>query len=136
MLASFSAGMLKLYKRPAVWVLLLVALVLSQVFNYLVPYAGYLSADNERAAEYLRTRIGPTDAYVEWVVVRPDSLVDQRLVTEYELHPSPTRSAIFDPGRTSRINVAHFMAELIAEDTTWTMWKGRMPVIYNSGASA
>src|ERR671917_2619875 len=53
MLASFSAGMLKLYKRPAVWVLLLVALVLSQVFNYLVPYAGYLSADNERTAEQI-----------------------------------------------------------------------------------
>ena len=52
-MASFSAGMLKLYKRPAVWVLLLVALVLSQVFNYLVPYAGYLSADNERAAEQI-----------------------------------------------------------------------------------
>lgn len=53
MLASFLAGMLKLYKRPAVWVLLLVALVLSQVFNYLVPYAGYLSADNERAEQIL-----------------------------------------------------------------------------------
>ncbi|MDQ3966351.1 MAG: ABC transporter permease subunit [Actinomycetota bacterium] len=51
MLASFSAEMLKLYKRPAAWVLLLVSLVLSQVFNYLVPYAGYLSADSERAAE-------------------------------------------------------------------------------------
>ena len=53
MLASFSAGMLKLYKRPAAWGLLLVALVLSQIFNYLVPYAGYLSADNERAAEQI-----------------------------------------------------------------------------------
>ena len=53
MLASFSAEMLKLYKRPAAWVLLLVALALSQVFNYLVPYAGYLSADNERAAEQI-----------------------------------------------------------------------------------
>ncbi len=51
MLASFSAEMLKLYKRPAAWVLLLVSLVLSQVFNYLVPYAGYLSAEDERAAE-------------------------------------------------------------------------------------
>jgi ABC-2 type transport system permease protein len=51
MLASFSAEMLKLYKRPTTWVLLLVALALSQVFNYLVPYAGYLSAENERAAE-------------------------------------------------------------------------------------
>lgn len=53
MLASFSAEMLKLYKRPTVWVLLLVALALSQVFNYLVPYAGYLSAENEIAAEQI-----------------------------------------------------------------------------------
>jgi ABC-2 type transport system permease protein len=51
MLASFSAEMLKLYKRPAAWVLLLVTLALSQVFNYLIPYAGYLRAENERVAE-------------------------------------------------------------------------------------
>jgi ABC-2 type transport system permease protein len=59
MLASFSAEMLKLYKRPTAWVLLLVSLVLSQVFNYLVPYAGYLSADNERAAEQILGRTMP-----------------------------------------------------------------------------
>src|SRR3712207_1626508 len=53
MLASLSAEMLKLYKRPTTWVLLLVALALSQVFNYLVPYAGYLSAENEGAAEQI-----------------------------------------------------------------------------------
>ena len=53
MLASFSAEMLKLYKRPTTWVLLLVALALSQVFNYLVPYAGYLSAESERVAEQI-----------------------------------------------------------------------------------
>ncbi len=51
MLANFSAEILKLYKRPTTWVLLLVTLALSQIFNYLVPYAGYLSAENERAAE-------------------------------------------------------------------------------------
>ena len=53
MLASFSAEILKLYKRPTAWVLLIVALVLSQVFNYLVPYAGYLTAENKRAAEQI-----------------------------------------------------------------------------------
>lgn len=52
-MASFSAEILKLYKRPTAWVLLIVALVLSQVFNYLVPYAGYLTAENERAAEQI-----------------------------------------------------------------------------------
>ncbi|HLM78488.1 MAG TPA: ABC transporter permease [Rubrobacteraceae bacterium] len=53
MLNSFVAEMLKLYKRPTTWVLLFVAVALSQVFNYLVPYAGYLTAENERAAEQI-----------------------------------------------------------------------------------
>ncbi len=51
MLSSFSAEILKLCKRPANWTILAVALILSLVFNYLVPYAGYLGADNERMAE-------------------------------------------------------------------------------------
>jgi nucleoside-diphosphate-sugar epimerase len=88
-------------------------------------------ADNEQAADYLRTAYGQGSEAVEWVVVRPDSLTDEAAVTAYELHASPTRSAIFDPGTTSRINVAHFMAELISDDATWNRWKGQMPVIYN-----
>ena len=87
--------------------------------------------DNEKAADYLRTRIGQNDAFVEWVAVRPDGLIDENEVTDYELHPSPTRSAIFDAGTTSRINVGHFMAALITDDGIWSKWKGQMPVIYN-----
>lgn len=59
MLANFSAEVLKLYKRPAAWALLLVALALSQVFNYLVPYAGYLSAENDRMAERILSGMMP-----------------------------------------------------------------------------
>jgi hypothetical protein len=88
-------------------------------------------ADNEQAGEFLRTRIGPDDEAVEWAAVRPDGLIDEEEVTGYDVHPSPIRSAIFDPGQTSRINVAHFMARLMTEDEAWTEWKGRMPVIYN-----
>jgi hypothetical protein len=88
-------------------------------------------ADNEQAADYLRTVIGQNDRAVEWVAVRPDSLLNEDRVTEYTVHPSPTRSPIFDSGRTSRINVGHFMAKLITDDATWTKWKGQMPVIYN-----
>jgi nucleoside-diphosphate-sugar epimerase len=88
-------------------------------------------ADNEKAAEYLRTAIGQKDGEIEWAVVRPDALIDEDEATEYELHPSPTRSAIFNPGKTSRINVAHFMADLITDDDAWARWKGQMPVIYN-----
>lgn len=52
-------------------------------------------------------------------------------VTDYEVHPSPAKSAIFNPGSTSRINVAHFMADLITDEETWTRWHGQMPVVYN-----
>jgi NAD(P)H-binding len=87
--------------------------------------------DNEQAADFLRTMIGQKDQAIEWVAVRPDSLKDASEVTTYEVHPSPTRSAIFNPGVTSRINVGHFMADLITDDSTWNKWKGQMPVIYN-----
>lgn len=87
--------------------------------------------DNEQAADVLRTEIGQDDRTIEWVVVRPDSLIDENDVTAYDVHPSPIRSAIFDAGKTSRVNVAHFMSELISDGDTWARWKGRMPVIYN-----
>jgi hypothetical protein len=91
--------------------------------------------DNEKAADFLRTEIGQNDEAIEWVVVRPDNLVNKDEVTEYEVHASPIRSAIFNPGVTSRINVGHFMAELIGNDDTWNQWKGQMPVIYNTSSS-
>ena len=87
--------------------------------------------DNEKAADFLRTKIGQSDRAIEWVAVRPDGLTNETEVTDYELHASPTRSAIFDAGSTSRINVAHFMADLITDEATWKKWKGQMPVIYN-----
>ena len=88
-------------------------------------------ADNEAAADYLRTEIGQNNKATEWVAVRPDNLTDEANVSAYELHPSPTRSAIFNAGQTSRINVAHFMAELMTDEAIWRQWKGQMPVIYN-----
>ncbi len=87
--------------------------------------------DNENAADFLRTKVGQNNRYIEWVAVRPDDLVNEEEVTEYDLYPSPTRSAIFDAGKTSRINVGHFMAHLITDDSAWNQWKGQMPVIYN-----
>lgn len=87
--------------------------------------------DNEKAADYLRIEIGQQDGVIEWTAVRPDTLIDESEVTEYEVYPSPTRSALFNPGKTSRINVADFMTQLITDDTLWKKWKGRMPVIYN-----
>lgn len=88
--------------------------------------------DNEKAADYLRTKVGQKNNLIEWVAVRPDGLVNEDKVTEYEVYPSPTRSAIFDAGTVSRINVGHFMAELISENDLWNKWKGQMPVIYKT----
>jgi len=91
--------------------------------------------DNEKAADYLRTNVGQDDKAIKWAAVRPDTLINEDNVTEYEVRPSPTRSAIFNAGSTSRINVAHFMADLVTDDDTWNRWKGRMPVIYNKASS-
>jgi hypothetical protein len=87
--------------------------------------------DNEKAADYLRTQIGQRNNLIEWIAVRPDGLINEAEVTDYEIHASPTRSAVFNAGKTSRIHVGHFMAHLITDSVLWKKWKGRMPVIYN-----
>jgi len=87
--------------------------------------------DNEKAADYLRTQVGKNNQFIEWAAVRPDGLIDDDKITGYEIHPSPIRSAIFNAGKTSRINVGHFMASLISDCDLWNKWKGQMPVIYN-----
>ncbi len=91
--------------------------------------------DNEKAADYLRTNIGQKDNKIEWVAVRPSGLIDENAVTEYDAYTSPLGSAIFDPGKISRINVGHFMADLITNSKVWNKWKGQMPVIYNKEIS-
>ncbi len=89
-------------------------------------------SDSEEAADHLRLKIGSNHSSIEWAAVRPDSLIDNKAVTPYKLYPSPVRSVIFNPGKTSRINVAHFMAELIDNGEVWSEWKGQTPVIYNT----
>ena len=87
--------------------------------------------DNEDAADYLRTGVGHNSRFIEWAIVRPDTLIDEFQTTSFSVHPSPIRSAIFDAGTTSRINVACFMADLIGDEAVWRQWAGKMPVIYN-----
>jgi len=86
---------------------------------------------NEKAADFFRVNIGENNPFIEWIVVRPDTLFDSDSMSRYELHASPTRSALFNAGKTSRINVGHFMATLITDDIVWNRWRGQMPVIYN-----
>ena len=91
--------------------------------------------DNERAADYLRKDIGNNNEIIEWSIVRPNSLINENTVSEYSVFPSPIRSPIFNAGKTSRINVGHFMSELITSDNVWEKWKYKMPVIYNAAYS-
>lgn len=88
-------------------------------------------ADNEEAAEFLQTSNITNNANIEWSVVRPDTLTDEVDITNYETHSAPIRSAIFNAGITSRINVAHFMSALATNSKLWMQWKTKMPVIYN-----
>lgn len=87
--------------------------------------------DNEKAADFLRVSIGQNNKLIDWVAVRPDTLINEDIVNEYELYASPIRSALSNPGKTSRINVGNFMSRLIVENDLWNKWKGQMPVIYN-----
>jgi len=90
--------------------------------------------DNQRAADFLCHEIGTDDPFVQWAVVRPDTLVDGD-VTEYALHEGLV-SSLFKPESTNMANVAHCMCDLAADPGVWDDWKGKMPVVVNAGASA
>lgn len=87
--------------------------------------------DNEQAANYLRT-LDILNANVQWVVVRPDALINQDEASDYSLFPAPIRSAIFDSGKVSRINVASALSQLLMDSTLWEKWQGKMPLVYNA----
>lgn len=86
--------------------------------------------DNMLAADHLVYKLS-AKTNIDWVAIRPDSLFDEEKVSEYEIHNHKVRSPIFNPGKTSRINVSHFMVELITNDHLWQEWKHKTPVIYN-----
>ena len=96
------------------------------LLRYLIPP----HSDNENAANYLRTLIGQNHSNIQWAVVRPDSLINEEEISPYTTHLSPIHT-LFKPGKTSRINVAHFISELASNNEIWSEWKGKMPVIYN-----
>ncbi len=86
--------------------------------------------DNDRALKYLEEKLNGEDVF-EWIAVRPDTLITQDQVTDYEIFESPQRSPIFNAGKTSRINVAHFIMKLVSYEELWNEWMYKMPVIYN-----
>jgi ABC-2 type transport system permease protein len=56
MIASFRAELLKLRKRPATWVLLGVALALTQLFGYVLPYSSWVTSDQNFQTQGLDPR--------------------------------------------------------------------------------
>ena len=101
------------------------ALVLSLLKVLLPPHR-----DNMLAADFLVHRIGTRGAF-SWVAVRPDTLIDAENPSEYELFSHTNRSPVFNAGKTSRINVAACMAELLTDEQLWEQWKYKTPVLYN-----
>ena len=90
--------------------------------------------DNQAAADVLCNSVGPSSAFVQWVVVRPDTLLEGD-VSAYTLHERLV-SSLFRPDSTNMANVAHFMCELVRSDEVWQRWRGRFPVICNAHTSA
>jgi hypothetical protein len=88
--------------------------------------------DNQRAADFLQERIGPANPFVQWAVVRPDTLLEGD-ASEYTVHEGLV-SSLFAPGQTNMANVAHFMCELVTSPKAWAAWKGKAPVVVNATA--
>ena len=86
--------------------------------------------DNQKAAEVLYSGVGMASPFVQWVAVRPDSLLDGD-VSGYALHEGLI-SSLARPDSTNRANVAHFMCELVTNPKAWDDWKGKLPVIVNA----
>jgi len=86
--------------------------------------------DNESAVDCLLEDVGKKGP-IEWVVVRPDDLINEE-VSEYKILESPTWGVITNGKTTTRANVAQFMVDLIEQGDLWEQWKFRMPVVFNA----
>lgn len=87
-------------------------------------------SDNVKAAQYLSKTVGKK-GNMEWVAVRPDSLINETEVSKYSVFEGIQRSPVINAGKVSRINVSDFIVKLACEESLWDQWKYKMPVIYN-----
>ena len=103
--------------------------VLLWILRGLVPPA----RDNQGAADFLYNKIGINNPFVEWVTVRPDTLLDGEM-SAYALQKDLVTN-LFAPESTTMANIGHFMCELVANPEEWKAWKCQLPVIFNSADS-
>lgn len=101
-----------------------------RVFLWLLRAVLPPARDNQRAADFLLEAIGPNDAFVQWVVVRPDTLLPGE-VSQYQVHGGLVHG-LFAPGKTNMASVAHFMCELVTDPEAWARWKSGLPVVVNA----
>jgi nucleoside-diphosphate-sugar epimerase len=92
------------------------------------------ASDNQRAADHLSREFGTANPYLQWVCVRPDTLLEGG-VSRYTVHETLV-SSVFRPRGTNMANVAHFMCELVTDQAVWSTWAGQLPVIVNSSQDA
>jgi hypothetical protein len=82
-------------------------------------------ADNEMAAQYLYDN----REKVDWSVVRPTNLIDEDVISEYDIYDT-SEGSLFGCGSVTRVNVADFMVRLaVKEDRAWEKYKHAMPVL-------
>ncbi len=103
---------------------------LESTINFLLRWLLPPHRDNEQAAKLLHQQTR-NNTSLEWVMVRPDTLVDREQVSHYLWCQSPIRSALFDAGETSRVNVANALFRLVSDQDLWQTWQGKTPVVYN-----
>jgi hypothetical protein len=103
---------------------------LERVFLWILRALVPPAKDNQRAADFLYSVIGKDNPLVQWVAVRPDTLLEGD-DSDYSVHETLV-SSLFKPASTNMANVAHFMGDLTTVPETWDRWTGRLPVIINA----
>eukprot|EP00980_Cylindrotheca_fusiformis_P006164 scaffold1319_cov126-Cylindrotheca_fusiformis.AAC.53 len=93
------------------------------LLRYLIPP----HADNMEAAAYLRA----TNEF-DWAVVRPTNLVNEDDATGKYTVTEHAETPLFGDQTVSRNNVAHFMVELMTDETKYGQYKHKMPVLVGS----
>jgi nucleoside-diphosphate-sugar epimerase len=88
--------------------------------------------DNQQAADILLHEVGADDPQLQWVAVRPDTLIEGD-DAPFALHDTLVAS-IWRPDRTRMSQVAHVICDLVTDDGAWQQWRSRMPVLVDAGA--
>ncbi|CAJ1943603.1 unnamed protein product [Cylindrotheca closterium] len=93
--------------------------VLFLLRNLLPPHV-----DNEEVAAFLQEH-----KEINWSALRPTNLVDADEADGIYKIQEESSLPLFGSQAISRANVAHFMVELVTNESTYSQWKHKMPVI-------